>query len=87
MLLSVLLVIPLLGVFIISTTTSYSLRDLNIIRVKKMALTISIFNLFLSFLIFTGFDGSSNQFQYVQECHKITSFDFYLGLDGFIYVL
>ena len=28
------------------------------------------------------FDFSSNQFQFVQEYHEISSFDFYLGLDG-----
>ena len=28
------------------------------------------------------FDFSSNQFQFVQEYHQVSSFDFYLGLDG-----
>ena len=35
-----------------------------------------------SLIIFTIFDFSSNQFQFVQEYHEISSFDFYLGLDG-----
>lgn len=82
MLLSLLLIIPLLGVFTISTGISYNLSDLNIRRIKKIALTASIVNLFLSFLIFILFDASSNQFQFVQEYHEISSFDFYLGLDG-----
>lgn len=82
MLLLLLLIIPLLGVFTISTGISYNLSDLNIRRIKKIALTASIINLFLSFLIFILFDASSNQFQFVQEYHEISSFDFYLGLDG-----
>lgn len=39
-------------------------------------------NLLLSFIIFTLFSFSSNQFQFVQEYHAINSFDFYLGIDG-----
>jgi NADH:ubiquinone oxidoreductase subunit 4 (subunit M) len=82
MLLSLLLIIPLLGVFTISTGISYNLTGLSIRRIKKIALTASVANLFLSFLIFILFDASSNQFQFVQEYHEISSFDFYLGLDG-----
>lgn len=81
MLLSLLLV-PLIGVFIISTTISYDLSDLNIKRIKYTALTTSIINLFLSLFIFILFDFSNNQFQFVQESHKISFYDFYLGLDG-----
>ena len=81
MLLSLLL-IPLLGIFIISTTISYELSDLNIKRIKYTALITSILNVFLSLFIFIMFDFSSNQFQFVQEYHRISFCDFYLGLDG-----
>lgn len=81
MLLSLLL-IPLLGVFIISTAISYDLSELNIKRIKYTALVTSIINFFLSLFIFILFDFSNNQFQFVQECHKISFYDFYLGLDG-----
>jgi len=86
-----LLLIPLLGIFAISTTNVYvgttgeasvyssSLRSLNI---KKIALFTSFINLFISLIIFILFDFSSNQFQFVQEYHEVSSFDFYLGLDG-----
>jgi NADH-ubiquinone oxidoreductase chain 4 len=80
MLLTLLLIVPLLGIFGISTGMSYQLLDTN--RIKKIALTTSIFNLFISLIIFILFDFSSNQFQFVQEYHEISSFDFYLGLDG-----
>lgn len=82
MLLTLLLLIPMLGVFTISTGMSYELSFLNIRRIKTIALTTSIINLIVSLVIFILFDFSSNQFQFVQEYHEISSFDFYLGLDG-----
>jgi len=81
MLLSLLL-IPLLGILSIYTGISYELNDTNIKRIKQIALTTSIVNFFLSIIIFILFDASSLQFQFVQEYHQISSFDFYLGLDG-----
>ena len=80
MLLLLLLLIPIIGIFIISTFNE--LTDLNIKRIKVTALTTSIVNLFVSLIIFILFDFSSNQFQFVQEYHEISSFDFYLGVDG-----
>lgn len=80
MLLLLLLLIPITGIFIISTFDE--LTDLNIKRIKVTALTTSIVNLFVSLIIFILFDFSSNQFQFVQEYHEISSFDFYLGIDG-----
>lgn len=77
-----LLLIPLMGIFIISTAISYELSDLNIKRIKYTALITSIINVILSLFIFIMFDFSSNQFQFVQEYHKISFYDFYLGLDG-----
>jgi NADH-ubiquinone oxidoreductase chain 4 len=61
---------------------SYELSSLDIRRIKTIALTTSIINLFISLIVFILFDFSSNQFQFVQEYHEISSFDFYLGLDG-----
>jgi len=80
MLLTLLLLIPLIGIFTISTGKSYQLFDIN--RIKKIALITSIFNLIISLIVFIMFDFSNNQFQFVQEYHQISSFDFYLGLDG-----
>jgi NADH:ubiquinone oxidoreductase subunit 4 (subunit M) len=82
MLLSFLLLIPMLGIFTISTGISYELSSLDIRRIKTIALTTSIINLFISLIVFILFDFSNNQFQFVQEYHEISSFDFYLGLDG-----
>ncbi len=82
MLLTLLLLIPILGIFTISTGISYELSSLNIRRVKSIALGTSVINLFISLIVFILFDFSNNQFQFVQEYHEISSFDFYLGLDG-----
>ena len=82
MLLTLLLLTPLLGIFTISTGMSYELSSLDIRRIKTIALSTSIINLFISLIVFILFDFSSNQFQFVQEYHEISSFDFYLGLDG-----
>ena len=75
-----LLIIPLIGIFGISTAMSYELLNIN--RIKKIALITSIVNLFISLIVFILFDFSNNQFQFVQEYHEISSFDFYLGIDG-----
>ena len=82
MLLTFLLLTPLLGIFTISTGMSYELSSLDIRRIKTIALSTSIVNLFTSLIVFILFDFSSNQFQFVQEYHEISYFDFYLGLDG-----
>ena len=82
MLLSLLLLIPILGIFIISTGISYEPYYLDIRRMKTIALSTSIINLFISIIVFILFDFSNNQFQFVQEYHDISYFDFYLGLDG-----
>jgi NADH-ubiquinone oxidoreductase chain 4 len=82
MLLTLLLLTPMLGIFTITTGMSYELSSLDIRRIKTIALSTSIINLFISLIVFILFDFSSNQFQFVQEYHEISSFDFYLGLDG-----
>jgi len=82
MLLVFLLIIPILGIFILSTSTYNELLPLHTKHIKLIALSTSILNLFVSLIIFILFDFSNNQFQFVQEYHQISSFDFYLGVDG-----
>ena len=82
MLLMLLLLTPLLGIFTISTNMTYEMSNQNISWVKRIALGTSVANFFFSLIVFILFDFSSNQFQFVQEYHQISSFDFYLGLDG-----
>jgi len=77
-----LLLVPLLGILTIYINMSYKLTYTSVNRIKLIALTTSIFNLYLSYLIFVLFDFSSNQFQFVQEHYIVNSYDIYLGIDG-----
>ncbi|RYE03979.1 MAG: hypothetical protein EOP33_09370 [Rickettsiaceae bacterium] len=76
---SSLLLTPLLGVVAIIMNKD---RGISTENMKLIALTTSILNFFISLVIFILFDFSTNQFQFVQEYHEISYFDFYLGVDG-----
>lgn len=82
MLLSLLLLVPAIGIFIIYTSHAYNPFFSSIGGLKFTAITAGVLNLFISLALFIFFDFSSNQFQFVQEYHKISSFDLYLGVDG-----
>lgn len=82
MLLISLLLIPILGIFTITLIPNNDNFAANIRYSKVVALAASIVNLFISLIIFILFNFSSNQFQFVQEYHRISNFDFYLGVDG-----
>ena len=79
MLLTSLLLTPILGVLAILVNREIGISLTNI---KIIALSTSILNFFISLVIFILFDFSTNQFQFVQEYHEISYFDFYLGVDG-----
>jgi NADH-ubiquinone oxidoreductase chain 4 len=80
MLLSSLILLPLIGIFLIANVSGDT-KD-KITYYKQIALTTSILNCIISFIIFIFFDFSTNQFQYVQENYDIKLFDIYLGIDG-----
>ena len=82
MLLSSLLLVPLIGIFLISSTISYESATIKTMYYKSIAFIASIVNLAISLIIYILFDFSSNQFQFVQEHHNISFFDLYLGVDG-----
>lgn len=82
MLLLSLLIIPIIGLSVIYTGMYDEPSSSNIKHIKIIGLITSIVNLFISLLMFIFFDFSSNNFQFVQEYHSISSFDFYLGVDG-----
>ena len=83
MFLLLLLLIPLIGVFIISNRNHYiASNSEGATEIKCIALTTSVINLILSLVIWILFDFSQNQFQFVQEYHKVSFCDFYLGVDG-----
>jgi NADH-ubiquinone oxidoreductase chain 4 len=79
MLLSSLLLTPILGVVAILVNRE---NGSSLTNIKFIALSTSILNFFISLVVFILFDFSTNQFQFVQEYHEISYFDFYLGVDG-----
>ena len=81
MLLILLLLVPLIGIVLISIFATEDTES-NIKQTKIIGLTTSMVNLFISLIVFTLFSFSTNQYQFVQEYHSISSFDLYLGVDG-----
>jgi NADH-ubiquinone oxidoreductase chain 4 len=77
-----LLIIPLLGIFIISTNLFNLITNSFLKSIKVVALSTSIINFTISLIIFVFFDFSYNQFQYVQEPYNLLGFNIYLGVDG-----
>ncbi len=82
MLLSSLLLVPLIGIFLISSSISYEVNNLKNIYYKKIAFLSSILNLIISLIIYIIYDFNNNQFQFVKEHYDLSFFDIYLGIDG-----
>ena len=83
MLLLFLILVPLLGIFILSIALTLYVKKANNIKLIKMtALFITIIDLIISLIVYILFDFSSKQFQFVQEHYHIGYFDFYFGVDG-----
>lgn len=84
MLLLTLVLIPLFGIFLIFSYSSYNFRssveDTKVLKI--LALTVTIIDLVISLIIWLLFDNSSKHFQFVQEHYIIGYYDFYLGIDG-----
>jgi NADH-ubiquinone oxidoreductase chain 4 len=77
-----LLLIPLIGISIVTIEANYGLSLVNNIKIKSIALITSIINLVVSLVMFILFDFSSKQFQFIEEHYEISYFDIYLGVDG-----
>ena len=82
MLLLLLLLVPATGIFIVYANFTFSPFFSTIKGLRFTGITTGVLNLFISLAVFIFFDFSSNQLQFVQEYHKISFFDFYLGVDG-----
>lgn len=77
-----LLIVPLIGIFIISTNLFSYIANSYLKLIKQISLLVSVINFIISFIIFIFFDFSLNQFQYVQEPYNLIGFNLYLGIDG-----
>jgi NADH-ubiquinone oxidoreductase chain 4 len=77
-----LLLIPLIGISLVTIEANYGLYLVNNIKLKSIDLTTSIINLIVSLIMFILFDFSSKQFQFIEEHYQVSYFDIYLGVDG-----
>lgn len=77
-----LLIVPLIGIFVISTNLFSYIANSYLKLIKQISLLVSVINFIISFIIFIFFDFSLNQFQYVQEPYNLIGFNLYLGIDG-----
>ena len=82
MFLLLLVLIPLIGIFILSAALTYNITARNTKLLKITALAITIVDVIISLIIYILFDCSSKQFQFIQEHYQISYFDIYLGVDG-----
>ena len=85
MILLSLLLIPMLGLLSISVCNQLSGKYLPKICLKQtkfIGLLTSILNLFICLIIFIKLDFSCNHYQFVQMYYNVSSYHFYLGIDG-----
>jgi NADH-ubiquinone oxidoreductase chain 4 len=82
MLLSSLILLPLIGILLISSFSSFNVLSGNIKLLKTAALAITVVDLIISLFIWILFDNSSKHFQFIQEQYTVAQYDFYLGVDG-----
>ena len=77
--LTLIILIPLLGALLIlplsDTLESHS-------QMKKIALTTSLINLFISLFLWYQFDASTSQYQFVSEFNKLNFCHLNFGIDG-----
>ena len=66
----------------LSRENSSELFNTKNVNVKRGALQTSIIGLWISIFMFSIYDFSTNQFQFVREYHKIDIFNLHLGIDG-----
>jgi proton-translocating NADH-quinone oxidoreductase chain M len=76
---TLLLIIPLLGSLIL-LPMSDTIDSQN--RMKKIALTTSLINFFISLILWYQFDSSTSQYQFVSEFNQLNFCHLNFGIDG-----
>jgi len=80
-----LILIPIVGSLCLLLITENSLE--NQTKMKNIALSTSLINLFVSIILWAKFDSSTNQIQFVYEYSQLNFCHFNLGIDGILYIL
>lgn len=78
-LLSVLILLPLTGILFI-----LQINHKDYLNIRNCSLWISIFCLFVTILLFFGFDAHINEYQFVENFHWIPSYNirYHIGIDS-----
>ncbi len=77
MLIYLLVLIPLLGIILLSSINRNKINN-----IRTFSLFISILNLLVSLLIYILFDNSNVDYQFIQEITEINGLNIYIGIDG-----
>ena len=80
MYLSLLILLPLLGIFFIYSNDFYFNK--NSLSNNTIAFAISIIDLIISLIILLEYDYSNNQFQFIESNYFFNNLNLYLGIDG-----
>lgn len=78
--LSLLLLLPIIGSFILLTIPENSIE--NKIKMKRITLIIMLINLLISIYIWLEFDSSTSEYQFVYEFINLSYCHLHIGIDG-----
>jgi proton-translocating NADH-quinone oxidoreductase chain M len=77
---TLLLLIPILGSLILVPLSDNTIQGQT--QIKKIALTTSLINFFISLFIWYQFDSNTTQFQFVSEFNHLNFCHLHFGIDG-----
>src|ERR1700712_3319283 len=77
---TLLLLIPILGSLLLLPLSDDSIENKK--QMKRIALTTSLINLFLSLFLWYQFDSNTTQFQFVSEFNQLNFCHLNFGIDG-----
>lgn len=77
MLIYLLVLLPLLGIIILSSINRNKINN-----IKTFSLFIAILTLGVSLIIYILFDNSNVDYQFIQEITEINGLNIYIGIDG-----
>jgi NADH-ubiquinone oxidoreductase chain 4 len=77
-----LIIVPFLGIFLVSAVLTYNIKTDKTKLLKITALAVTIVDLIISLIMFILYDSSNKNFQFIQEHYDISYYEFYLGVDG-----
>jgi NADH-ubiquinone oxidoreductase chain 4 len=77
---TLLLVIPLIGSLVLLPISDKTITGQ--IQMKKIAITTSLINFFISLILWYQFDSNTTQFQFVSEFHQLNFCHLNFGIDG-----